>query len=224
MNTLPLTFGSQELTALGEGALYWPSQQLLVVSDLHLGKSDRIARRSGQMLPPYESADTLQRLKTVIDARNPKTVVCLGDSFDDLTASETLDPSNCELLHALMVGRRWIWIEGNHDPGPSNFRGKHLQELELSGIIFRHIAQSTSQNPEISGHYHPKTRINVKGRVISRPSFILNAERLIMPSFGTYTGGLYSDMAPLSDIFKDGGHAILTGSTPHKIPLRTSGR
>ncbi|MEO0753866.1 MAG: hypothetical protein AAFY85_03615, partial [Pseudomonadota bacterium] len=38
---------------LAQGALWWPDQQVLVVSDLHLEKGSSYARR-GQMLPPSE--------------------------------------------------------------------------------------------------------------------------------------------------------------------------
>ena len=51
---MPYTFqlGPNHLTALPSGALHWPDQNLLTVSDLHFGKSERLARRGGTLLPP----------------------------------------------------------------------------------------------------------------------------------------------------------------------------
>jgi hypothetical protein len=88
------------------------------VSDLHIGKAERAARRGGPMLPPYEGIDTLLRLSADIADTAPKTVVCLGDSFDDAAAADALDEVTAAHLTPLMAGRAWVWIEGNHDPGP----------------------------------------------------------------------------------------------------------
>ena len=62
MNGCDFTLSGTQLTALGSGALWWPEQSLLCISDLHLGKSERIARRGGAALPPYDTRDTLTRL------------------------------------------------------------------------------------------------------------------------------------------------------------------
>ena len=95
MNTHQFTLAGAALEARGSGALWWPERQVLVVSDLHLGKSERIARLGGAMLPPYETQDTLARLDTEISAVGPSTLICLGDSFDDLTASQALSKRIC---------------------------------------------------------------------------------------------------------------------------------
>ena len=43
----PLTFAATDFFALGSGALFCPSRSALILADLHLGKSERIARRGG---------------------------------------------------------------------------------------------------------------------------------------------------------------------------------
>ena len=143
------------MVALPSGALWWAAQNLLCVSDLHLGKSERMARRGGAMLPPYETTDTILRLEADLRATGATTVVCLGDSFDDLEAERGLPENEKLWLTRLQAGRRWIWIEGNHDPGPVEIAGSHLAELPLPPVVFRHEAK-TGVSGEISGHYHPK--------------------------------------------------------------------
>ncbi|MFY0690640.1 MAG: ligase-associated DNA damage response endonuclease PdeM [Paracoccaceae bacterium] len=218
MNKLEFSFAGTRLTALPDGALYWPEAELLVVSDLHLGKSERIARRSGQMLPPYETIDTLSRLDAAIAATNPTCVICLGDSFDDLEAGASLHEDQTAWLTRLMAGRRWIWIEGNHDPGPLEFGGSHLAEYHEGPLSFRHIA-TPGGTGEVSGHYHPKTRLSVRGRQISRPCFLFDQDRLILPAFGTYTGGLRSDDSTLTALMGEDSTAILTGPVPCAVPM-----
>lgn len=218
MNGFEFDLAGARLTALPTGALWWAARRLLCVSDLHLGKSERTARRGGAMLPPYEGRDTLLRLEADIGATDPGTVVCLGDSFDDLAAARALDEETVGRLATLMAGRRWIWIEGNHDPGPVGLGGTHLHRLKAGPLKFRHIATS-EEIGEISGHYHPKARIRTRARSVTRPCFLLDGARLILPAYGTYTGGLFSHDPVLTGLMGPGAAAILLGRPPLPVPM-----
>ena len=218
MNGYDLTFCGTALKALPSGALWWPERALLCVSDLHLGKSERVARRAGQSLPPYETRDTLERLERDLAATHARLVICLGDSFDDLVAADCLPEPDRLWISRLQAGRRWIWIEGNHDAGPVEFSGEHRNLVEIGGLTFRHIANADGCG-EVSGHYHPKARLNAKGRMITRPAFVFDADRLLLPAYGTYTGGLNTDSDVLSDLMQANAYAILTGPVPTCIPM-----
>lgn len=218
MNNYSFSLQGAALSALGSGALFWPDAGLLVVSDLHLGKAERILRRGGSALPPYETRDTLSRLEADLAHTSARRVICLGDSFDDIAASQMLRDEETLWITRLQAGREWIWMEGNHDPGPVDFGGSHLAELSLGPLTFRHIAQPGAIG-EVSGHYHPKASVSLRGRSISRPAFLLDDDRLILPAFGTYTGGLRTSAAALDRLMRQGAHAILTGPTPVAIPM-----
>lgn len=218
MTSLPFKFRDETLHALPSGALYWPARAILCVSDLHLGKSDRVARQGGALLPPYETVETLDRLDQDIAAIRPATVICLGDSFDDLTAAEALAFPLKDRLVTLMAGRRWIWILGNHDPGPVELGGTHLTEHNEGALVFRHIAQEGALG-EVSGHYHPKARMRLSGRNISRRCLLLDERRLILPAYGAYTGGLFCDRPELSGLMASGAEAILLGAPPIRLPM-----
>lgn len=214
MNGHVLSFAGTTLTALPSGALWWEAERLLCVSDLHFGKSGRMARRGGDLLPPYETRDTLTRLEDAIRATGARTVVCLGDSFDDLDAAGQMAEEDILWLTRQQAGRRWIWVEGNHDPGPVDLGGEHLAELRLGPLTFRHIAEPGTVG-EVSGHYHPKARV----RMVSRPCFLADAARLILPAFGTYTGGLVWTDPAFTALFPEGGTAMLTGTRVHAVPM-----
>lgn len=218
MNGHRFSLAGADVVALASGALFWPEVGLLTVSDLHLGKSERIARRSGAMLPPYETRDTLARLEADIRATDARTVVCLGDSFDDLEAAESLDEGERLWLARLQAGRRWVWIEGNHDPGPIDFGGTHLAELPTPPLTFRHIARPGASG-EVSGHYHPKAQLHARGRVITRACFLYDSDRVIMPAYGTYTGGLRVEDQVLQELMRPEACAVLTGRKAHAIPM-----
>jgi DNA ligase-associated metallophosphoesterase len=196
--------GPARLTALPSGALHWAAERLLCVSDLHFGKSERLARRGGALLPPYETRATLLRLEADLEATGARVVVCLGDSFDDLAAAEGMDADDRLWLIRLMAGRDWIWIEGNHDAGPTDLGGTHLAELTRDGLTFRHIGGGPGH--EISGHYHPKARLAGK----AWRAFLCDGTRAILPAYGTFTGGLWAEDAALQALMGPDARAILT--------------
>jgi DNA ligase-associated metallophosphoesterase len=170
------------------GALYWPGQGLLAIADMHLEKGSSFAAR-GQLLPPYDSAATLARLARLIAHYAPRVVVALGDSFHDGGGPARLaDADRCS-LRALQRGRDWVWMTGNHDPEPAgNIGGRFMAELIVGALTFRHIPSGAAG--EIAGHLHPIARVSHRGRAVSRRCFAADGERMVMPAFGAFTGGL----------------------------------
>jgi len=210
------TLADAPLHALPSGALHWPERHLLILSDLHLGKSERLARRGGSLLPPYETRATLGKIDADLGLTGAGAVICLGDSFDDPTAATRLDEADRQWLARLMAGRDWTWISGNHDPGPHGLAGGQRDSLTLDRVTFRHMA--TQDTPEISGHYHPKARL--AGR--ARPCFLIDRGRVILPAYGAYTGGLWCDDPVLVSLMQPAALAVLTGTTARAIPMPTA--
>jgi DNA ligase-associated metallophosphoesterase len=195
-----VTVAGVELIADLSGALVWEQARLLVVSDLHLEKGSSFAAR-GVLLPPYDTAATLARLKAVIARHDPRLVIALGDSFHDREAHRRLSTSDRDSIAALQARRDWIWIAGNHDPAlPADLGGVVAQEVAIGGIVFRHAP--TGVAGEIAGHLHPKARVSARGRSMERRCFACDGERAVMPSFGAYTGGLNIRDAAFSKIFQ----------------------
>jgi uncharacterized protein len=184
------SFSGNELVALPQGALFWPERHALLVADLHLEKASWFARL-GQMLPPYDSIATLTELAQLREETSAQEIWCLGDSFHDRHGCDRLPARARELLTALTAATHWTWITGNHDPGfADHCGGRILDEAELDGLILRHEADPSDPRPELSGHFHPKLRINHKGRQVSRRCFVATERKLILPAFGALTGGL----------------------------------
>jgi DNA ligase-associated metallophosphoesterase len=181
------------------GALFWAEQGLLVVSDLHLEKGSSFAAR-GVLLPPYDTVATLSRLAAVVARHNPRMVIALGDSFHDRDAHQRLSVSDRDALAALQARRDWIWISGNHDPAlPPDLGGVVATEVAIGPVTFRH--EPTGSLGEIAGHLHPKARVVRRGRAMERRCFAGDDERLVMPAFGAYTGGLSIRDAAFAKIF-----------------------
>ena len=187
---VPFSFAGETFVASPEGALYWPARNALLVADLHLEKASWFARL-GQFLPPYDSVATLTALNEVVQATGATRLYCLGDSFHDRFGCDRLPDQARSLLLGMTSSLDWTWILGNHDPGFADHCGGTLiEELEVDGITLRHEAHRHDPRPEISGHFHPKYRVNVRGRHVSRRCFVASASKLILPAFGSLTGGL----------------------------------
>ncbi|MCR4282190.1 MAG: ligase-associated DNA damage response endonuclease PdeM [Bauldia sp.] len=178
------------LEAFPEGALWWADLRLLVVADLHLEKGSSFARR-GQLVPPYDTVETLGRLARLIARLQPQAIVALGDSFHDDDGAARLSASDRAVLKRLQTGREWIWIAGNHDPGrPADLGGMAVDELAIGKLVFRHEPRIGATEGEIAGHLHPCARVYGRGRSVRRRCFAGDGYRLVLPAFGAYSGGL----------------------------------
>ena len=187
---VPFSFAGETFHATADGALYWPGRQALLVADLHLEKASWFARL-GQFLPPYDSHATLEALTREVERTGARTLYCLGDSFHDRFGCDRLPASARELLTELTSALDWVWIVGNHDPGFADHCGGRIEdEVEVGGIILRHEADPNEARPEMSGHFHPKLRLHLRGRQVSRRCFVISGRKIILPAFGSLTGGL----------------------------------
>ncbi len=186
----PLSMCGKQLIADFSGALYWPGEETLIVADLHLEKASAHAAR-GTLLPPYDTRETLERLAVAIERYEPRTVVALGDSLHDRGAAERISSRDRAALAILQEDRRWIWVTGNHDPEiAASLGGEVVDALDVGGLRFVHVPTPGRATHEIAGHLHPAARLSLYGHTLRRPCFIGNRLRLVVPAFGTFTGGL----------------------------------
>src|SRR3954469_15974985 len=187
---VPFSFAGETFFATADGALFWPEQSTLLVADLHLEKASWFARL-GQYLPPYDSHATLTAVAAAVEQSRATRLFCLGDSFHDSFGGDRLPASARALLTQLTGRLDWTWIVGNHDPGIADHCGGRIEdEVEIGGIILRHEAVPGDPRPEMSGHYHPKFRVHLRGRLVSRRCFVVSPTKLILPAFGSLPGGL----------------------------------
>lgn len=187
---VPLSFAGHDFKALAEGALFWPARQALLVADLHFEKASWFASK-GQMLPPYDSIATLTELTALVDRTRARELWCLGDSFHDSQGSERLPGTARAMLTGLTARLDWRWITGNHDSlMVDRCGGTIMEEAEVDGLILRHEADPRDGRPELSGHFHPKLRLKLRGRQVTRRCFVATPTKLIFPAFGSLTGGL----------------------------------
>jgi uncharacterized protein len=207
---LHITVNGESLLLDSSGALFWPAEATLVFSDMHLEKGSSFAR-GRQFLPPYDTQATLLRMAAAVARFNPKRIIALGDSFHDKDAAERLPADARNLLAALKA--EMIWIAGNHDPHPPAWLGGMVtDEWSARGLIFCHEPSERCRAGEIAGHLHPVAKVAKYGRTVRRRCFAADTGRMILPSFGAYTGGLDVGEEPIAKLFGERFHAYMLGN------------
>lgn len=215
---LRLGLRDAEIVCRATGALWVEAYALLIVADLHLEKASYFAAR-GQMLPPYDTRETLARLQVEVECLSPRSIVFLGDTFHDGGGEARLHQQDHARIEALGRGRSLIWLAGNHDPAaPRGLPGEALKVFSIAGLDLVHEPTDTPRGVEVAGHLHPCAKVRGRAASVRRRCFVTDGERIILPAFGAYTGGLnIKDVAfarllrrhPLAVVIgKDRVHAI----------------
>ncbi len=224
MTPAPIHLGGERLMLDPAGVLAWPARRLLVVADLHLEKGSAFAA-GGRFLPPYDTRETLQRLGLALRRWRPARLVALGDSFHDPGGAARLDPGDAGLLRRMLEGIETVWVLGNHDPvPPAGLPGASVPEWAEGAAVFRHQARpGPVPGVEVSGHFHPKATMPTRCGGVTRPCFLADGRRVLLPAFGAYTGGLDVADPAVAGLFPRGARAFLLGRERlYSLPLAAS--
>lgn len=188
---LRIGLSNVEVMLRWSGGLWLERERALVVADLHFEKGSSYAARFGQMLPPYDTRETLDRLDREIALLSPARLIFLGDSFHDGDGEARLAADDYKRLEGLAVGRELVWAVGNHDAdGPKALPGEIIDEAEIAGLTLRHEPLPGVQLGEVAGHLHPAAKVASGRATTRRRCFVTDGQRLVLPAFGAFTGGL----------------------------------
>lgn len=209
---LALLLAGERVVCRPSGALWLETHAALIVADLHLEKGSFYAAH-GQMLPPYDTAETLRRLAAEVAALAPETVVFLGDSFHDREGDGRLTPANAATLIAAGAGRTLVWVTGNHDPiGPRGLPGEAAATLAVGALRLVHEPVAGAAPGEVAGHLHPCARVRARGASVRRRCFVTDGERVVLPAFGALAGGLNVRDAAFRNLFHTRPLAAVLGA------------
>ena len=215
---IAVRIGAAEALLRASGALWLAAARALVVADLHFEKGSAYAAR-GQMLPPYDTGETLRRLAAEVAALEPAVIVFLGDSFHDGDGEDRMAGGYVEALVALARSRTLVWVVGNHDAdGPVRLPGEVVETFGLEGLTLRHEPQAGPQTGEAAGHLHPCARVTGPGRSVRRRCFVTDGQRIVLPAFGAYAGGLNIRDRAFASLFAEPPLAVALGPR-HAQPI-----
>lgn len=188
---LRIALANVEVMLRWSGAMWLERERTLVVADLHFEKGSSYAARFGQMLPPYDTRETLDRLDRELALLSPARLIFLGDSFHDGGGEARLAADDYKRLEGLALGRELVWAVGNHDAdGPRALPGEVIDEAAIAGLTLRHEPVPGVQLGEVAGHLHPAAKVASGRATTRRRCFVTDGQRLVLPAFGAFTGGL----------------------------------
>jgi uncharacterized protein len=213
---LTIEFAGEQLELLADRAVFWPAGRALIVADVHLGK-DASFRFGGIPVPSGATGKDLKRLDALIDLTAPAQLVVLGDLVHNRASYASELTAEVSAWRAHHTGLDIELIIGNHDrsagPVPESWRVTEHDEPHQMGPLWMAHHPDLSTMPTLCGHVHPKYPLKDFDRsTTSLPCFARTQTQLLLPAFGSFTGG-----AQLPRV--SGQHIVLTtGAT--LIPIR----
>ena len=190
--TLP--WGGETLHPLPEHALWWPAAQTLFIADLHLGKAASF-RAQGQPVPGGTTRNNLERLDALIARTQAAHLVCLGDFLHAASARTPAVLQALQHWRARHPALRITLVRGNHDdhagdPPPETRIAVVDEPWPLGPFLCCHHPQTAPAAWVLAGHVHPVHTLRGVGRDRLRlPCFVADAQQLLLPAFGAFTGG-----------------------------------
>jgi len=202
MTAAPLHFRDERLMLDPSGAAYWPAKRVLIAADLHLDASP--GRPAGDVRA------TLERLTRLVRLYRPSKVVVLGETLS--SPSARLPAPEQAKLEALAREASFIWVSARHGD-ESTLPGQCVDLYREGAFTFRHEAspQLGPREIEISAYHHPKASLEARGKRFSRPCFVADAHRLVLPAFGGQGPGVDVRDSTIARLFPRGLRVFLLG-------------
>lgn len=182
----------EELVLNAFRAVYWKKEKMLIVADMHLGKTAHF-RAAGISVPSSIIKTDLDRLTYLIGTYQPKILLVVGDMFHHQKMNSDLDifkdwRNQFEKLSIYLV-------QGNHDRLKNLYyqnMGIELFKPNLNLGLFQFVHEYVEPNEKyfsISGHIHPGVLLKGKAKqAIKLPCFAVSNHHLILPAFSLFTG------------------------------------
>jgi DNA ligase-associated metallophosphoesterase len=209
--TVPLRMGGETLLLHPERAVIWPRAAAVIVADIHFGKSSTFGRH-GLAVPAGSDREDCARLSRLVESSGSRRLIILGDFLHEPLRAESTEANELETWSSSLLdsGVTIQVIAGNHDRGVNTgWRGSlEWIEGERWEPPFRFLHDSSRSEASadgafsLSGHVHPVMALRgLRKRIARVPAFWQHAHGLVLPSFGSFTGGCLVSPAPGDRIF-----------------------
>nr|WP_229428281.1 ligase-associated DNA damage response endonuclease PdeM [Massilia soli] len=200
------------LLLLAQKALYWPSQKTLIIADIHFGKAASF-RAQGIPVPRGTTTQNLLALDELIAAHEVNRIVFLGDFLHARAAHASAT------LERMLEWRRQhpalalTLVRGNHDRhagDPAASLGIEMvdEPYTLAPFSFCHHPDLDTPGYALAGHIHPVFVLSTRFESLRLPCFVVGTKRMIVPSFGAFTGGFAIAPEAGDRIFVTSGDAV----------------
>lgn len=176
-------------------AIFWESENALLVSDCHLGKTGHF-RKEGIPVPQAVYKEDLARLFHLVQFFKAAELIVVGDLFHsrDNKELDLFRKWRADLSHLAIH-----LVRGNHDILGDEWYAAcdiavHEGTWERGGLSFNHHPPEAPTAPTpgsylLTGHLHPSVTMFGAGKqALSFPCYYFGREYAILPAFGRFTG------------------------------------
>ena len=183
----------------GRAALL-PDSATLLVADLHLGKAATF-RHAGIPVPEGSAQRDLDRLARLVLERRVRRLLVVGDLFHAGTGCTPAVLAEFAAARGRIPDTEVVLVRGNHDRSIGRLPAALgidacLPRLDEPPFHFVHdpadgAAAAADGRCVVAGHLHPT--VAVRGRSGDRLAdrcFVARAGLVVLPAFGSFTGGL----------------------------------
>jgi DNA ligase-associated metallophosphoesterase len=212
VNAREVELAGETVLLLPEKALYWPREKMLVIADIHFGKAASF-RAQGVPVPRGTTTENLDALDALMAAHDTRQIVFLGDF---LHARAAHAPAT---LAAMLAWRqrhpalRLVLVRGNHDlraGDPAAALGIEMADepYTVAPFAFCHHPDVAADAYVLAGHVHPVYLLSGRHDSLRLPCFLAGPARMILPSFGAFTGGFVVAPEPGERMWVSSGEAV----------------
>lgn len=212
MSSVAIRVAGETLLLLPEKALYWPAEKMLVVADIHFGKAAAF-RALGVPVPRGTTTENLQGLDALVEAHGARHIVFLGDFLHARAAHASATQQAMLAWRERRRDLQLTLVRGNHDrhagdPSAQLAIGLVDEPHALGPFAFCHHPDLATPGYALAGHIHPVYVLATRFDALRLPCFVVGPERMILPSFGAFTGGHAIRPEPGDSIYVSSGEAV----------------
>jgi DNA ligase-associated metallophosphoesterase len=212
LNVREIEVAGETLVLLPEKALYWPRRKMLVVADIHFGKAASF-RALGVPVPRGTTSQNLAALDALMAMHDVGHIVFLGDFLHARAAHAAATLAAMLAWRLRHPSLALTLVRGNHDRHAGDPAAALAIELvdephTIGPFSFCHHPDVDAPGYALAGHIHPSYLLATRFDALRLPCFVVGQSRMILPSFGAFTGGFLVTPGPGDQIYVSSGEAV----------------
>ncbi|MYM73236.1 ligase-associated DNA damage response endonuclease PdeM [Duganella sp. FT134W] len=209
-----LTLANEQLLLLPQKAAYWPREGMLIIADIHFGKAASF-RALGVPVPAGTTRANLLGLDALLAQLEVRHVMFLGDFLHARAAHAPATLAAMQAWRECHPDLRLTVVRGNHDAHagdpPPALAIEMVDEPHVIGpFAFCHHPDVLVPSYVLAGHVHPVYRLRSGWESLLLPCFLVGPQRMVLPSFGAFTGGHPVVAQPDERMYVSSGEAVLS--------------
>ena len=212
MSHKAIEVAGESMLLLAEKALYWPAQKMLIIADIHFGKAASF-RAAGVPVPRGTTSQNLAALDAIMAQHEVGHIMFLGDFLHARAAHASATVAAMLAWRLRHANLKLTLVRGNHDRHAGDPAASLLIDLvdepfTQGPFAFCHHPDLDTSGYALAGHIHPSFRLSTRFDSLRLPCFVVGSRRMILPSFGAFTGGFLIAPAVDDSIYVSSGEAV----------------